>query len=180
MKRKNQSNILAREYITTALIKLANEKPLSSISISELTQKVGVSRMTYYRNYSSKEEILETYMNEIVAAYRVDLEKMGTPKTYGNYENILHCFRYFKKYQSFLNCIIKIGMGKLLLDALTSYLLETYHKDSTDTALYYSLQAYAGALFNIYMAWTANGYKESIEELASIIQSPTLTSGADK
>ena len=167
MKRKNQSNILAREYITTALIKLANEKPLSSISISEL-------------NYSSKEEILETYMNEIVAAYRVNLEKMGTPKTYGNYENILHCFRYFKKYQSFLNCIIKIGMGKLLLDALTSYLLETYHKDSTDTALYYSLQAYAGALFNIYMAWTANGYKESIEELASIIQSPTLTSGADK
>lgn len=68
----------------------------------------------------------------------------------------------------------------MLLDALTSYLLETYHKDSTDTALYYSLQAYAGALFNIYMAWTANGYKESIEELASIIQSPTLTSGADK
>lgn len=48
MKRKNQSNILAREYITTALIKLANEKPLSSISISELTQKAGVSRMTYY------------------------------------------------------------------------------------------------------------------------------------
>ena len=47
MKRKNQSNILAREYITTALIKLANEKPLSSISISELTQKAGVSRMTY-------------------------------------------------------------------------------------------------------------------------------------
>ena len=176
MKKRNQSNILARECITTALIKLAEEKPLSSISISELTQRAGVSRMTYYRNYSSKEEVLQARMDELVAAYRADVAEMETPKTYGNYENILHCFRYFKKYQDFLNCIIKIGMGKLLLDALTSYLLETYCTDFSDSALYYSLQAYAGALFNVYMAWTANGCKESIEELAAIIQNPPLIS----
>lgn len=168
--KKNQANLLARECITTALIKLTKEKPLSSISVSELTEKAGVSRMTYYRNYSSKEEILRSYMNQIVTAYREDLDKMKTPETYGSYDRILHCFRYFEKYQDFLNCLLKIGMGNILLNALSSYLLDTYYKDSSDITLYYTLQAYAGALFNIYMAWMKNGAKESVEELAAIVQ----------
>ena len=46
--RKNQANKLARECIVTALMLLLKEKPLSAISISELTEKAGVeARRTF-------------------------------------------------------------------------------------------------------------------------------------
>ena len=44
----------ARECMVQALIRLLGEKPLSAISITELTAAAGVSRMTYYRNYQSQ------------------------------------------------------------------------------------------------------------------------------
>ena len=37
-----------------------NEKSFDDITISELTEKAGLARRTFYRNYSSKEEIIIT------------------------------------------------------------------------------------------------------------------------
>ena len=54
--KKNQANVLAKECMVSALMQLLEDKPLSAISVTELTEKAGVSRMTYYRNYQSKEE----------------------------------------------------------------------------------------------------------------------------
>lgn len=44
-------------------------KTLSSISITELTNKAGVSRMAYYRNFDSKEEIFSSYLDIILTKY---------------------------------------------------------------------------------------------------------------
>ncbi|CRH91822.1 mycofactocin system transcriptional regulator [Chlamydia trachomatis] len=54
-----ESNQLTRESIETALVFLLEKKDLNQISISELVKKAGVSRNAFYRNYKSKEEILE-------------------------------------------------------------------------------------------------------------------------
>lgn len=94
MKKKNQSNQLARECIVTALIQLTEQKPFSAITVSELTQRAGVSRMTYYRNYTSKEDVFQKYMDEIVEEYRQEAEKLEKGKCYGEYEKILQCFQY--------------------------------------------------------------------------------------
>lgn len=63
--RVSQANIIAKECIVSALLKLIYEKPLSTITISELTKKAGVSRMTFYRNYDSKEEVFIGHLDEI-------------------------------------------------------------------------------------------------------------------
>ncbi|MBF0777400.1 TetR/AcrR family transcriptional regulator [Streptococcus cuniculi] len=54
-----ESNQLTRESIETALLFLLEKKDMRQISISELVKKAGVSRNAFYRNYKSKEEILE-------------------------------------------------------------------------------------------------------------------------
>ena len=55
-----------RECIESALIKLMEKKDFAHISITEIITKAGVSRVSYYRNYSSKEDILSKYMQSIV------------------------------------------------------------------------------------------------------------------
>lgn len=54
-----ESNQITKEAIETALLFLLEKKDLQQISISELVKKAGVSRNAFYRNYKSKEEILE-------------------------------------------------------------------------------------------------------------------------
>ncbi len=76
IERKNQANKLARECIVTALMQLLKEKPLSAISISELTERAGVSRMTYYRNYQSKEDIFSSYLEEALADYQKEAREL--------------------------------------------------------------------------------------------------------
>ncbi|MCP1111290.1 TetR/AcrR family transcriptional regulator [Ohessyouella blattaphilus] len=48
-RRLSRTNILAKEYIVSALLLLVSQKPLSKITVSELCQKAGVSRMTFYK-----------------------------------------------------------------------------------------------------------------------------------
>ncbi len=55
----SELNKLTKESIETALLFLMEKKDFNKISISELVKKAGVSRNAFYRNYKSKEEILE-------------------------------------------------------------------------------------------------------------------------
>lgn len=56
-----EANQLTKEAIETALLFLLEKKEMKHISVSELVRKAGVSRNAFYRNYKSKEEILEAY-----------------------------------------------------------------------------------------------------------------------
>ncbi|HFI0346119.1 TPA: TetR/AcrR family transcriptional regulator [Streptococcus suis] len=56
-----ETNQLTKESIETALLFLLEKKDMKQISVSELVRKAGVSRNAFYRNYKSKEEILEVY-----------------------------------------------------------------------------------------------------------------------
>ncbi|BFL48164.1 TetR/AcrR family transcriptional regulator [Lactonifactor longoviformis] len=166
---KNASNVFARECMVSALMLLLEEKPLSSVSVTELTKKAGVSRMTYYRNYRSKDEIFITYLDDIVDSYRKDVASWEDKGNYNSYNNMLHCFQYFYKHKEFIKCLLRSGMGNLLLQALTDYVLETYWEDREDTAFYYTLHAFAGSLFNLYIAWILRSTADPAESMASVI-----------
>ena len=47
-----------KECLADALIKLLESKPVEKITIPEIAGLAGVGRTTYFRNFSSKEEVL--------------------------------------------------------------------------------------------------------------------------
>ena len=62
VERVNEANILTKECIVTALLRLMKVKSYSTISITDITNLAGVSRMAYYRNYKSKDDILINHL----------------------------------------------------------------------------------------------------------------------
>ena len=52
-----------KDCLVQALMRLLQEKPLSSISITELAAEAGISRMTYYRNYQSIDDVLLSHLS---------------------------------------------------------------------------------------------------------------------
>ena len=64
----NHSKQFSRDCMVQDLMQLLQTKSLSNITISELTERAGVSRMTYYRNYNSMDEIFISYLKDLVDA----------------------------------------------------------------------------------------------------------------
>lgn len=167
--KKNPANLLSRECMVTALMQLLKDKPLSAISVSELTQKAGVSRMTYYRNYESKEEILLSYLDDLVYLYREDVKKHPISENYYDMRSLVRCFTYFEKYKDFLDSLFQSGLGYHFLEAVCGYVMEKWQKPEDGIEHFYELQAFSGAILTIYLSWASAGSRETPRELAAIL-----------
>lgn len=87
-----ESNQLTRESIEVALLFLLEKKDMTQISISELVRKAGVSRNAFYRNYKSKEEILELayertshQLMDKWQALQTKIQQNGVPQTFADF-----------------------------------------------------------------------------------------------
>lgn len=58
MARQARTTENLKERIADALLELCSEKPFPDISISEITDRADVGRATYYRHFSSKEDVI--------------------------------------------------------------------------------------------------------------------------
>ena len=155
--------------MVSALIQLLAEKNMSEITISDLANKAGVSRMTYYRNYNTKEDIFIQYLDDVFALYHEERSQTDRQTAFYERENMLHCFHYFSLYRKFLNTLFSSNLGNLFLNKLTDYVLFVWYQDSCSQEYYFTLQAFVGSLYNLYRAWATNASGFSEEELADLI-----------
>ena len=61
MKKSYQEKMIVQEWMLNALLELMEETPYEKITVTQIAQRAGVPRMTYYRNFKNKENILESY-----------------------------------------------------------------------------------------------------------------------
>lgn len=157
-----------RMCIGDAVIALMNEKAFDKIKISDITRKAGVSRMTFYKYYSSKEDVVEDYLNEIVSGYIND-NSHQISKDYPNYENTLRAFEYFDNYAEFFLGMANAGLYSLLINTVNKYMEE--HLIPKYDVSPYEIYYYAGAILNIFIKWEENGKEQPKEAIAKAIAS---------
>ena len=58
MGRGTKTTEFLKECLSDALIRLMREKPFDKISINEMAEEAGVNRSTWFRNFTSKNEVL--------------------------------------------------------------------------------------------------------------------------
>jgi AcrR family transcriptional regulator len=64
-----------RSWIFEALMALMDEKPYDKITISGITEKAGVARQTFYRNYDGKDDVIYEYARNTMDTKFLDIEK---------------------------------------------------------------------------------------------------------
>lgn len=172
MKNKNHAtNIFIKECITQALIQLLENKTLSSITITELTRKAGVSRMAYYRNFNSKEEIFSSYLDIIITQYDEVTESLIPDGTYSDMKHMIHYFSWLLENKDFFFAITNSGYDSIFLTKMTEYILSKWNTSNTDTMTYYKLIAFSGSLYNLYKSWSKNNFEQTPEEMATVLYS---------
>lgn len=173
MRKSKDQNNLARERIVAALTELMSQRDYTSITITEITQKAGVSRMTYYRNYSSKEDILRKFMDDVGEQIHTKIMEQGTHKNAYQYYRTL--FETLGAYSALVNAAMEAGLGGLILDCISRNMDRTFlGKISNSGAQKYLLRYHAGAFFHVYIEWTRGGMVESCEQMARLCSDATL------
>lgn len=153
----------------TSIMLLLEEKSFSEITVSEITKKAGVSRMTFYRNYKVKEDIFSDHLTTILKEYYEGVSSMENYGDFYSLNNLIHCFIYFSKHKPFIQCLLGRGFGHIFTKGIRNYIITIWYKETDKIDRFYELQAFAGSLVSVFEAWVERDSKETPEELAGIL-----------
>ena len=166
--KRKEANRQVKEKITEALFALLKEKPLHEISVTEITKKAGVARVSFYRNYDTKEDVMATLVEDVLELFR---SKVGADPGLGFYcyENVLLSFQFFYEWRDYFVDMYRSNFAALLLESLNSFHESMMGSMPQSSIERYQLYMYIGALFDVATVWLQNGAKESAEEMAQMI-----------
>lgn len=114
-----KKNSYVKNQITEALIILLKEKELQDISITEITNKAEVSRISFYRNFNHKETVIKEYMFSTLN----DWNKQHSKKLQHTEDDILgDIFAYITEYKEFYLLLRDRGLFYFLKDIIIATL----------------------------------------------------------
>lgn len=177
MDRPNESNLLTKECLVTALLRLMQEKKYDQISITDITTLAGVSRMAYYRNYKSKDEILIKYLLE--QKDRLVNDVGGTAET-TLAEIVKYGALFFQDNAAVIQAIYEAGLAHSLTGILEECIYSYFPLVGTSAEGRYAMHFYIGAIFSVFRHWFDQGMKESAEEISEIICRLANSEAAEK
>ncbi|MGN1053237.1 MAG: TetR/AcrR family transcriptional regulator [Candidatus Scatosoma sp.] len=156
-------NRIVTESLQEALLALIEKNAYDSITITALCKKAGVSRMAFYGNFSSKDDILKS----IITGLQKDLVlRIGSPFRKPVTEQwYVGLFRFVKEKASVLKLIFDAGFQVKYLELVNGILQR--HKNMAAEEVYLRL-FWCGGIVNAVIYWIAHGLKESPEEMAGI------------
>ena len=164
MDKKNKSNIRVRRAIIDALYGIMQDTPLDQITVTEIVEKAGVSRASYYRNFNSKEEVLISMVHDVLDEFKhtadYDLSHIHTMK------HIIRSLSFFDRYRYYFINLYRSGYGMVLLDELNSFHESIAGDMPSHSADRYEIYIYMGALFNTVLVWMTEENPAPVETVA--------------
>lgn len=111
-----------RAWLLDTLLELLDEKDYAEITITELTDKADIARPTFYRNYTSKDDILLFKMDEILDEYLKEVPKYLEKKndTKWDYEVTL-MVSVWQKNRTLFKALQKAGLSLQVLEKLSGF-----------------------------------------------------------
>lgn len=144
----------SRHYVTEALFRLMESRPYNEITVSDIAKKAGVGRATFYRYFSSKEDVIGYFLNRTGAEF--SSEQIYRPRSVEDYKDIIkRVLSYIKKYRSRLKLLCNARLEYIYFDFVNTALSEHFRGD-LDNDNPYQAAGYAGAISNITMLWVTN------------------------
>lgn len=166
MERVSETNILTKECILTALLRLMEVKSYASISITDITNLAGVSRMAYYRNYKNKDEILIKHLIEQESVLLNELHGETATTVHGM---IYYIAEFFRENVKVIKAVFDADLGHMLTDMLSERIQNYFPVVKTTTSGTYAVQFYVSAVIGVFRMWFDGGMVESATEISDIL-----------
>lgn len=168
MNMHEEEHKLVVDSITEALFKLMNEKPFSEIKVTDLINKAGVARSTYYRNFNSKEDIVKLFFKNIFEEFHSSFSLDSISQRYTP-EFIYQILEHLPNYKEKISILNKAGLSSYYLAMLNEYLLNLYNRPGISPDEIFHIYTIAGAEYNLVFNWYMSEDKSNIEALKNYL-----------
>ena len=164
MDKRKEKNEEVRQAIIDAFFGLMRKRENAEITVSDIVREAGVARVSYYRNFDSREDIVHSLIDDAIERYENCLD--DSAENFYCYWNIMMAFRMMHEYREYIKDIMQYGFLQPLYDRLTE-LHERMAGDIPARSIErYRIYAYIGAFTNTALEWIREGSSESPEEIA--------------
>lgn len=159
-----QKNTWVKRQITAALLNLLKEKKLAEISVSELTEMAGVGRVSFYRNYQTKEDILREESDRLIQEWGklYEANPESAPETL-----FPSLFDFYREHRDFYTTLYEAGMSTIMMDTIISTIQITPEMPNLEA---YMKSFWAYGIYGWMLEWIKRGMQESGSELIGLFQ----------
>ena len=164
----NKRTRFTRMCIGKAVFALMDKKEYEKIKVSDIVKRAGVSRVTFYHYYETKEDALTDFFHEIVAGYIRECREEQVGRFHDR-SSIIHALKYFDRYSVFILKLVDAKLLYIIQDAMNDYMMKRIMPHYKIPV--YELYFYGGALLNVFIQWEKNGKREPAEMIADQITS---------
>lgn len=178
----------SKECIIVAFIALWGLKRFNEISVTDLTLKAGVSRMAFYRNFASKEQVVKEFVEDLSRKYVIEIQRETSMRIK---DFTFHFFSYVERYAWLVKKMQADGLEWILREVFEAGMdnggLPTIEEVDLTRFRNPNLRRFvAGGLTEMVVRWTADGLQESVQQMSDdaatfimcLIDSQTAGAGA--
>lgn len=173
---QNPRALRSKRILTETLLCLMKQYPYQEITVKHILLESGVSRKTFYRNFLSKDDILDSYINTIFYQY---IDALKEQNTYSMIQMLDMIFSFCENHKDFLFTLRDNELLYLFLLKLNR-LLPIEHKkisdniskqisDTTSVLSQYIVLFNIGGIWNIIFGWIENNMQDSTEDIKKTI-----------
>ena len=162
-----------QRQLEQALLELMLQDHYTQITISHICDKVGISRKSFYRYFSSKEGCLYALLDHTIfdgASYYLPNHN-DDPSVQMIFERL---FQYWKNQHRLLDALERNSLTLLLVERMMVYtsqeenefssVLNTHDLDTHERVMFY-----IGGIMTLVLDWHRGGYSSSVLRMSQIL-----------
>ena len=160
-----QKNTYVKEQLTKTLLLLLETKNINDISISELTDTAQIGRVSFYRNYKSKEDILRQEADRLFTQWGNLFQSMPSNEEYNSF--FLSLFDFFQCNKPFFTILYQSGLSYIIMDTIVTMAEISLQTQNLEA---YLKSFWAYGVYGWIIEWIKRGMQESSQELLQLFQ----------
>ena len=155
-----------KERIEIALVHLMEEKPFPEITVTDLIQKAQVARVSFYRNFSSTADVIESLTDKMADTFLEDLRELLAHPNKRKVREFLfgYLYGFQKHFRSF--CPENKWNQEFIMSSLHSKIAQLEQEKGVATLREkYDTAAKLSMIEGIIHKWGSTGFVETPEEM---------------
>lgn len=166
----NAGRARSMDLITTALFELLTDRPFAQVTITDICERAGVARKTFYRNFTSKTSIVERLVDQVFFEFmqKYDFNRSGARTIYLYWFEYILCTREFSTI--FFDPDLYIFITEKIREFVEIELNATMHDAASFDPLLreYYLNFAAAGIASIMREWMKNDCQTPAKTMATM------------
>lgn len=164
-----RKKLSVKEKIAETTLDILGEKSINDIRISEITDKAGVARASFYRNFKNFDEVLDFIADQYAINFNEQIIPMLMLNDYNIWFDVIkETLTKIYNTRSHFTDILTANLSIILFKMEEKNMKIPNHEWNSEFVKYEHMSKIS-SFYTICMAWIKDGAKVDIDELAKFI-----------